>query len=172
MNEYIEELDRLFVRRSSGNWSATSSRRVPERRHGFRLDHRRRVRASLPDLRLHVRLRSAARPPASSWRFDERAAAETCRICSRPSTTRWCSRPATWNACMPRLTWHLEEPRVGQSYPNFYVAQLASKFVKVVLSRRGRRRALWRLSVALLPRRRQRRASSTTSTSTTRSGSG
>ena len=27
--------------------------------------------------------------------------------------------------CMPRLAWHLEEPRVGQSYPNFYAAQLA-----------------------------------------------
>ncbi len=38
---------------------------------------------------------------------------------------------------MPRLTWHLEEPRVGQSYPNFYVAQLASKFVKVVLAGTG-----------------------------------
>jgi asparagine synthase (glutamine-hydrolysing) len=38
---------------------------------------------------------------------------------------------------MPRLAWHLEEPRVGQSYPNFYAAQLASKFVKVVLSGGG-----------------------------------
>lgn len=35
---------------------------------------------------------------------------------------------------MPRLVWHLEEPRVGQSYPNFYAAQLAGKFGKVVLS--------------------------------------
>jgi asparagine synthase (glutamine-hydrolysing) len=32
---------------------------------------------------------------------------------------------------------HLEEPRIGQSYPNFYVAQLASRFVKVVLSGAG-----------------------------------
>jgi asparagine synthase (glutamine-hydrolysing) len=38
---------------------------------------------------------------------------------------------------LPRLAWHLEEPRVGQSYPNFYAAQLASKFVKVVLSGSG-----------------------------------
>lgn len=38
---------------------------------------------------------------------------------------------------LPRLAWHLEEPRVGQSYPNFYAAQLASKFVKVVLSGAG-----------------------------------
>jgi asparagine synthase (glutamine-hydrolysing) len=38
---------------------------------------------------------------------------------------------------MPKLTWHLEEPRVGQSYPNYYIAGLASKFVKVVLSGTG-----------------------------------
>jgi len=35
------------------------------------------------------------------------------------------------------LALHLEEPRVGQSYPNFYAAKLASKFVKVVLSGAG-----------------------------------
>ena len=35
------------------------------------------------------------------------------------------------------LSWHLEEPRVGQSYPNYYAAHLASKFVKVVLSGSG-----------------------------------
>jgi len=35
---------------------------------------------------------------------------------------------------MPKLIWHLEDLRVGQSYPNFYVSRLASKFVKVVLS--------------------------------------
>jgi asparagine synthase (glutamine-hydrolysing) len=35
---------------------------------------------------------------------------------------------------LPRLVWHLEDLRVGQSYPNYYVARLASKFVKVVLS--------------------------------------
>src|SRR5262249_8461051 len=39
--------------------------------------------------------------------------------------------------CLPRLARHLEEPRVGQSYPNFYAAQLAAKFGKVVLSGGG-----------------------------------
>ena len=39
--------------------------------------------------------------------------------------------------CLKKLSWHLEEPRVGQSYPNFYAAQLCSKFVKVVLSGSG-----------------------------------
>jgi len=36
--------------------------------------------------------------------------------------------------CLKNYTFHLEEPRVGQSYPNYYAAKLASKFVKVVLS--------------------------------------
>lgn len=34
---------------------------------------------------------------------------------------------------MPELIWHLEDLRVGQCYPNYYIARLASKFVKVVL---------------------------------------
>jgi asparagine synthase (glutamine-hydrolysing) len=32
---------------------------------------------------------------------------------------------------------HLEEPRIGQSYPNYYAAKLASRFVKVVLAGTG-----------------------------------
>ncbi len=39
--------------------------------------------------------------------------------------------------CLPSLVWHLEDLRVGQSYPNYYVARLASKFVKVVLTGSG-----------------------------------
>ena len=38
---------------------------------------------------------------------------------------------------MPALIWHLEDLRVGQCYPNYYVARLASKFVKVVLAGTG-----------------------------------
>jgi asparagine synthase (glutamine-hydrolysing) len=38
---------------------------------------------------------------------------------------------------MHDFAYHLEEPRVGQSYPNYYAAKLASKFVKVVLSGAG-----------------------------------
>ena len=38
---------------------------------------------------------------------------------------------------LPQLAWHLEEPRVGQCYPNYYAAKLASKFGKVVLSGTG-----------------------------------
>lgn len=39
--------------------------------------------------------------------------------------------------CMGRLVYHVEEPRVGQCYPNFYAAGLASKFGKVVLAGSG-----------------------------------
>jgi asparagine synthase (glutamine-hydrolysing) len=35
---------------------------------------------------------------------------------------------------MSSIVWHVEEPRVGQSYPNYYAAKLASGFTKVVLS--------------------------------------
>jgi asparagine synthase (glutamine-hydrolysing) len=38
---------------------------------------------------------------------------------------------------LPELVWHLEDLRIGQCYPNYYVARLASKFVKVVLSGAG-----------------------------------
>lgn len=38
---------------------------------------------------------------------------------------------------LPRLVWHLEDLRVGMSYPNYYIARLASKFVKVCLQGTG-----------------------------------
>ena len=38
---------------------------------------------------------------------------------------------------LPELVWHLEDLRVGQCYPNYYIARLASRFVKVVLSGGG-----------------------------------
>ena len=40
-------------------------------------------------------------------------------------------------AAMEDLIWHLEDLRVGQCYPNYYAAQLASQFVKVVMSGTG-----------------------------------
>lgn len=38
---------------------------------------------------------------------------------------------------LPKVVYHLEDLRVGMSYPNYYVAGLASKFVKVCLSGAG-----------------------------------
>jgi asparagine synthase (glutamine-hydrolysing) len=48
--------------------------------------------------------------------------------------------------------WHLEDLRVGQCYPNYYVARLASRFVKVVLSGGGGDEAVCRIPLAILPR--------------------
>ncbi|MBN2254269.1 MAG: asparagine synthase (glutamine-hydrolyzing) [Deltaproteobacteria bacterium] len=38
---------------------------------------------------------------------------------------------------LPRVVWHTEDLRVGMSYPHYYLSQLASKFVKVVLAGPG-----------------------------------
>jgi asparagine synthase (glutamine-hydrolysing) len=38
---------------------------------------------------------------------------------------------------LPKVVWHLEDLRVGMSYPNYYTAKLASKFVKVCLQGTG-----------------------------------
>lgn len=45
--------------------------------------------------------------------------------------------PHELEMCLDKLVQAVEEPRVGQSYPNYYAAQLASSKVKVVLSGAG-----------------------------------
>jgi asparagine synthase (glutamine-hydrolysing) len=69
--------------------------------------------------------------------FDERTKAEAMSARFRTEHYEMVLKAGDMERCLPRLAWHLEEPRVGQSYPNFYAAQLASKFVKVVLSGAG-----------------------------------
>ena len=54
---------------------------------------------------------------------------------------------------MPELIWHLEDLRVGQCYPNYYVARLAEQVRQGRAVGGRRRRAVRRLPVALLPRR-------------------
>ncbi|HXQ52138.1 MAG TPA: asparagine synthase (glutamine-hydrolyzing) [Stellaceae bacterium] len=69
--------------------------------------------------------------------FDERAKAEHMSYLFKTEHYEMVLKAGDMERVMPRLVWHLEEPRVGQSYPNFYAAQLASKFGKVVLSGAG-----------------------------------
>lgn len=45
--------------------------------------------------------------------------------------------PSDIEKCLSQLVYHLEEPRVGQSYPNFYAASLSSSHLKVVMSGAG-----------------------------------
>lgn len=66
--------------------------------------------------------------------FDERAKAEAMSAQFKTEHYEMVLKAGDMERCLPKLAWHLEEPRVGQSYPNFYAAKLASKFVKVVLS--------------------------------------
>ena len=69
--------------------------------------------------------------------FDERVKAEAMSAKFKTEHYEMVLKAGDMERCLPQLAWHLEEPRVGQSYPNFYASKLASKFVKVVLSGAG-----------------------------------
>ncbi len=69
--------------------------------------------------------------------FDERVKAEAMSALFQTEHYEMVLKAGDMERCLPKLAWHLEEPRVGQSYPNYYAAQLASRFVKVVLSGAG-----------------------------------
>jgi asparagine synthase (glutamine-hydrolysing) len=66
--------------------------------------------------------------------YDERAVAEAMSYHCKTEHYETVLKAGDMERAMARLAWHVEEPRVGQSYPNFYAAQLAARFVKVVLS--------------------------------------
>lgn len=69
--------------------------------------------------------------------FDERSKAEAMSARFKTEHYEMVLKAGDMERCLPKLAWHLEEPRVGQSYPNYYAAKLAGKFVKVVLSGSG-----------------------------------
>lgn len=69
--------------------------------------------------------------------FDERAKAEAMSARFKTEHYEMVLKAGDMERVLPKLAWHLEEPRVGQSYPNYYAAKLASKFVKVVMSGAG-----------------------------------
>ena len=69
--------------------------------------------------------------------FDERVKAEAMSARFKTEHYEMVLKAGDMERALPTLARHLEEPRVGQSYPNFYAAKLASKFVKVVLSGAG-----------------------------------
>ena len=69
--------------------------------------------------------------------YDERERAEAMSASFKTEHYEMVLKAGDMERCLPALAFHLEEPRVGQSYPNFYAAKLASKFVKVVMSGAG-----------------------------------
>lgn len=68
---------------------------------------------------------------------DERRAAERMSYLFKTEHYEMVLKAGDMERCMRSLVWHIEEPRVGQSYPNYYAAKLASRFGKVVLSGAG-----------------------------------
>ncbi len=69
--------------------------------------------------------------------FDEREEAEKFSSIYKTQHYEVMVKAGDLEASLPHMGRFLEEPRVGQSYPNHLVAELASKFVKVVLSGSG-----------------------------------
>jgi asparagine synthase (glutamine-hydrolysing) len=69
--------------------------------------------------------------------FDEREDAEHMSYLCGTEHYEMVLKAGDMERVMPRLVWHLEDLRVGQCYPNFYAAQLAGKFARVVLSGAG-----------------------------------
>jgi len=69
--------------------------------------------------------------------FDERANSEMLSNLLKTEHYEIVLHAGDMEHVMPELIWHLEDLRVGQCYPNYYVARLAGRFVKVVLSGNG-----------------------------------
>lgn len=69
--------------------------------------------------------------------FDERERAEHMSYLFGTEHYEVVLKAGDMERAMPAIARHIEEPRVGQSYPNYYIARLASKFVKVALAGTG-----------------------------------
>ena len=69
--------------------------------------------------------------------YDERVRAEAMSALFKTEHYEMVLKSGDMERCLGTVVQAIEEPRVGQSYPNYYVARLASKFVKVVLSGAG-----------------------------------
>ena len=135
--EYVEELDRLFrqaVNRQmvsdvevgtylSGGMDSGSITAVAARQQPY-----------LKTFTCGFDLHSAS---GVELAFDEREKAEHMSYLFKTEHYEMVLKAGDMERVMPKLVHHIEEPRVGQSYPNYYVAQLARKFVKVVLAGTG-----------------------------------
>jgi asparagine synthase (glutamine-hydrolysing) len=135
--EYLEELDRLFVQAvnrqlvsdvelgsylsggmDSGSITAVASKSIP----------------ILKTFTVGFDLSSAS---GMELAFDERSQAEAMSARFGTEHYEMVLKAGDMERCLPAVARHLEEPRVGQSYPNYYAAKLAGKFVKVVLAGSG-----------------------------------
>lgn len=69
--------------------------------------------------------------------YDERRQAEFLSNLYKTEHYEIVLKAGDMERVMSDLIWHLEDMRVGQSYPNYYISRLASKFVKVILAGSG-----------------------------------
>ncbi len=69
--------------------------------------------------------------------FDERKLAQYLANLFRTAHHERVLHSGDMEAIIGDIIWHLEDLRVGQCYPNYYAARLASKSVKVVMSGTG-----------------------------------
>lgn len=135
--EYLEEIDRLF--RQAVNRQLVSDVPVGAYLSGG-MDSgsiTALAAAQLPQMRtftIGFDLHSAS---GIEMGFDERERAEVMSYLFKTEQYEMVLKAGDMERALPHMAWHLEEPRVGQCYPNFYAAQLCSKFNKVVLSGAG-----------------------------------
>lgn len=135
--EYLEELDRLF--RQAVNRQLVSDVELGAYLSGGMDSGSITAIAaqSLPTLKTFTCGFDLSSASGIELAFDERAKAEAMSAKFKTEHYEMVLKAGDMERCLTKLAWHLEEPRVGQSYPNYYAAQLTSKFVKVVLSGSG-----------------------------------
>ena len=135
--EYIEELDRLFVQAVKRNLASDveiGSYLSGGMDSGSITAIAARENAKLKTFTVGFDLSSAS---GIELGFDERLNAEAMSALFKTEHYEIVLKAGDMEKSLEGLVWHLEEPRVGQSYPNLYAAKLASKWVKVVLSGAG-----------------------------------
>ena len=135
--EYIEELDRLFCQ--SVNRQMVSDVEIGAYLSGGMDSGSITAIAALsfPNLKTFTCGFDLSSASDLEFAFDERAKAEAMSARFKTEHYEIVLKAGDMERCLPKVAWHLEEPRVGQSYPNYFAAKLASKFVKVVLSGSG-----------------------------------
>lgn len=69
--------------------------------------------------------------------FDERRESELISCFFKTEQYQQIVNAGDISWALPKVIWHLEDLRLGMCYPNYYIARLASKFVKVCLSGAG-----------------------------------
>lgn len=134
---YVEELDRLF--RQAVNRQLVSDVELGTYLSGGMDSGSITAVAahSLPNLKTFTCGFDLSSASGIELAFDERARAEAMSARFRTEHYEMVLKAGDMERSLPVVAHHLEEPRVGQSYPNYYAAKLTSKFVKVVLSGTG-----------------------------------